>query len=130
MKKSQLVFIVVSVLLLVGCQQKTDSSIQVITPEELLSEMETEESVQLIDVRTSEEFFEGHIGSAQNICITEDDFEEKVKLLDKSKPVYVYCRTGGRSARAAKKLQEMGFSKIYDMQGGIQLWQQKELDVE
>lgn len=117
-------------LLFSACNQKESETIQVITPEEMLSLIESGKADQLIDVRTPEEFFEGHLKNAQNICVSEDDFEDKIRLLDKSKPVYIYCRSGARSADAANKLEEMGFTKIYDMQGGIQLWQQEGMDVE
>lgn len=117
-------------LLFSACNQKESEPIQVITPEEMLSLIESGKADQLIDVRTPEEFFEGHLKNAQNICVSEDDFEDKIRLLDKSKPVYIYCRSGARSADAANKLEEMGFTKIYDMQGGIQLWQQEGMDVE
>jgi rhodanese-related sulfurtransferase len=104
---------------------KEDPTVQVISPEQMVDELYEKEDVQLVDVRTSEEFLEGHLKNAQNICIASSDFEDKVKLLDKNKPVYLYCKTGGRSANAAKILEEMGFTKVYDMQGGITNWKKK-----
>jgi rhodanese-related sulfurtransferase len=85
-------------------------------------------SIQLVDVRTAEEYGVTHLKNAQNICVTEDDFQEKVKTLDKDKPVYVYCKSGGRSARAAKILAEMGFTQIYDLAGGITAWEEDGLE--
>ena len=79
-------------------------------------------SLQLIDVRKQEEMAKGAIPGAQNMDYFADDFESQVQTLDKSKPIYVYCKIGGRSARAAVKLQEMGFEKIYDLDGGIMAW--------
>ena len=61
-------------------------------------------NVQLIDVRTPEEFAEGHLPKAVNIDVTSDDFETRVTSLDKEQPVMVYCKMGGRSAKAAEKL--------------------------
>ncbi|MEM8892294.1 MAG: rhodanese-like domain-containing protein, partial [Bacteroidota bacterium] len=52
-------------------------------------------------------------------------FATQVESLDKSKPVLLYCKKGGRSARAAKQLQEMGFMTIYDLEGGFTAWSQK-----
>ncbi|WP_158548330.1 rhodanese-like domain-containing protein [Marixanthomonas ophiurae] len=92
--------------------------------------MESDEQSQLVDVRTTEEFGVSHLKDAQNICVTDADFQEKIKDLDKTKPVYVYCRSGGRSARAAKILEENGFTKVYDLQGGITSWDEQGLETE
>ncbi|MDP2386410.1 MAG: thioredoxin domain-containing protein [Bacteroidota bacterium] len=80
------------------------------------------EAVQLIDVRTPEEFEPAHIKNATNININDDGFETQVSSLNKNAPVLVYCLSGGRSAGAAQKLEEMGFTKIYNMEGGIMAW--------
>lgn len=80
------------------------------------------EDMQLVDVRTPEEFEAGHIETAINYNVNGADFDKEVAGLDKSKPVLLYCKMGGRSARAAKKLQEMGFSTIYDLEGGYTAW--------
>lgn len=78
--------------------------------------------VQLVDVRTPEEVAEGHLEGAVNFCINTDGFEAKIETLDKSKAVYVYCRSGGRSARAANLMKEAGFKEVYDLDGGITAW--------
>lgn len=78
--------------------------------------------VQLVDVRTPEEFSEGHLENAINIDVTADDFDAKVASLDKEKPVMVYCKSGGRSAKASAKLKELGFKTITDLEGGITNW--------
>lgn len=103
--------------------------IELISPQQVYDAIYSEDTVQLVDVRTPEEYKESHLKGAQNICVTSDDFNEKVKTLDKNKPVYVYCKKGGRSANAAKQLKEMGFTKIYDMDGGILLWEEHKLEV-
>lgn len=78
--------------------------------------------VQLVDVRTPEEFSEGHLENAINIDVTADDFDAKVASLDKDKPVMVYCKSGGRSAKASARLKELGFKTITDLEGGITNW--------
>lgn len=78
--------------------------------------------VQLVDVRTPEEFAEGHLENAINIDITADDFDSKIAALDKEKPVMVYCKAGGRSAKASSRLNELGFKNISDLEGGIINW--------
>ncbi|MEY8021071.1 rhodanese-like domain-containing protein [Muriicola sp. SD30] len=79
--------------------------------------------VQLVDVRTPREFKGGHIARALNIDYFNSwAFKEGFEKLDKSKPVYLYCRSGNRSLKAANKLVKMGFEKVYDLKGGILKW--------
>ncbi|MBS1773330.1 MAG: thioredoxin [Bacteroidetes bacterium] len=76
----------------------------------------------LIDVRTPEEYMGGHIKDAVNIDWNGDSFEDKASNLDKSKPVFVYCLAGSRSAAAAEQLRKMGFNHVYELKGGILKW--------
>ncbi|WP_134088827.1 thioredoxin domain-containing protein [Olivibacter sp. XZL3] len=87
------------------------------------------ETIQLIDVRTPEEFAEGHIEHAHNINIKDSDFKGKLDHFDKTKPVFVYCLSGGRSATAVASLKELGFEEVYDLKGGIMAWKNKDLPV-
>lgn len=81
------------------------------------------DDIQLIDVRTPEEFEAGHIPKAINInVLNPEDFQSQVECLDPEKPVYLYCKLGGRSKRAAKELEQMGFTQLYDLRGGYLLW--------
>lgn len=85
------------------------------------------DSVQLLDVRTVEEYNEAHISadSVINIDELQPDFMTKArKVLDKGKTVAVYCRSGRRSADAAKKLSDEGY-KVIDLKGGILEWQER-----
>ncbi len=82
----------------------------------------TDQNVQIIDVRTADEFADGYIKGAKNINLQNEDFELIANDLDKEKPVYIYCRSGMRSAKAGKTLEEMGFKEIYDLKGGILAW--------
>jgi len=72
----------------------------------------------LIDVRTPQEFEAGHLENAVNIDWFANDFIEKFETLDKEKPVYVYCKMGGRSTKAAHVLDSLGFEKVIDLEGG------------
>lgn len=77
---------------------------------------------QLLDVRTKEEWAEGHLKGAKLVTVTEDGFLEKAKaLLDPKKPVVVYCRSGKRSAMATEQLRANGFT-VFDLEGGITAW--------
>lgn len=79
----------------------------------------------LVDVRTAEEYADGHLVDAKNICWTCDGFESEIAAVDKSKPVFVYCAVGGRSAKAVSKMRELGFQNVYELKGGIRSWQSK-----
>ncbi len=96
---------------------------------EAFSKFITEKGVQIVDVRTPEEYVEGHIEDAKNINVFDSDFTEKaMKSLDTSKPVAVYCRSGKRSADAAQRLSEKGFS-VTNLKGGILAWKANNLPI-
>ncbi|NCT17390.1 MAG: rhodanese-like domain-containing protein [Flavobacteriaceae bacterium CG_4_8_14_3_um_filter_34_10] len=83
----------------------------------------TSKNVQLVDVRTPQEYAKGHIEGSINIDFFETEvFNKKFETLDKEKPVYIYCHSGGRSNKAAKLLLKMGFTKIFDLKGGYASW--------
>jgi len=113
------------VLMFSSCLKEKTEGVLVVNPTIFEQKMGGNE-VQLIDARTPEEFEENHIVNAININILEDDFASKVEILDKDKLVLVYCQSGIRSAKAAKKLKELGFKKIIDLEGGIGNWMQEE----
>ncbi len=105
-------------------------TIKVLAPQAMHEVLKESPTAQLVDVRTDQEYKVSHLRDAQNICVTDSDFKEKVQGLDKNKPVYVYCKSGGRSGRAAKILQDMGFKEIYDLDGGITKWNNESLETE
>jgi rhodanese-related sulfurtransferase len=78
----------------------------------------------LIDVRTPEEYQQGALANAGNIDFYASDFKDKLAELPKGFPVYVYCRSGGRSANAAKVLVEMGYTEVHNLKGGYLAWKQ------
>lgn len=86
-------------------------------------------AIQLIDVRTPEEFAEGHLQYARNINSKDKDFGDKLSSLDRTKPVFVYCLGGGRSAKATQALKDLGFEEVYDLKGGIMAWKNENLPV-
>ena len=81
-----------------------------------------EEGGTILDVRTPDEWAEGTIANAQKIDFYSDNFAADVEQLDKQSPVFVYCKKGGRSASAAETLKEKGFTKVYNLDGGISAW--------
>jgi thioredoxin len=79
-------------------------------------------SIPIIDVRTPQEFAGGHIKKAININWNEEGFLGKIKDFEKSKPIYVYCLSGGRSGTAASEMRKMGFMNVYELNGGMMSW--------
>lgn len=84
----------------------------------------------LVDVRTAGEYEQGHLANALLIDIYSNDFKSRLSKLDKSKPVFVYCKAGSRSGSAVDVLLEMGFKEIYDLSGGIIAWRQANKPIE
>jgi rhodanese-related sulfurtransferase len=79
--------------------------------------------VQLVDVRTAGEFRSGHIKGARNVdYFRSSTFGEAFSKMKKDEPVYLYCQSGNRSQKAARKLVGMGFSEVYDLRGGYRMW--------
>lgn len=122
------VYTVLSLLLvmtmaLTSCLDTKDATtdVKLVTAEEMQSILELED-VQLVDVRTSQEYEEEHIVNSQNIDFSSPTFDDDIAKLDKRKPVILYCKGGGRSAKCAKKLKAAGFEKVYDLEGGISKW--------
>jgi phage shock protein E len=124
-----LVLFVISVNAInINCTNKKQSNsnaqkekIVVITPEEF---KEKSANQVIIDVRTPKEFSDGHIEGAVNINFLDENFIQQISNFDKdkTKPVFIYCKSGNRSGKAAAKISEIGYEKIYDLDGGILNW--------
>ena len=123
MKK--LVFLLLAVMLLTACGQDKENdqgAVYVnITAEEAKEIMDTEEGYVILDVRTQEEYDQGHIPGA--IVISHEEITEKAEdvLTDKEQLILVYCRSGRRSKIAAEALVELGYTNIKEF-GGIIDW--------
>lgn len=88
-----------------------------------------ESSGTLLDVRTLGEFANGHIKNAGQLNYYALDFKQKLLLLPKSQPIYLYCNTGYRSQRAAEILVENGYTEVYNLEHGIMEWNLQNLPV-
>ena len=123
MKK--LVFLLLAVMMLTACGQDIENdkgAVYVnITAEEAKQIMDTEEGYVILDVRTQEEYDQGHIPGA--IVISHEEIAEKADevLTDKDQLILVYCRSGRRSKIAAEALVELGYTNIKEF-GGIIDW--------
>lgn len=112
---------IASVGLLAGCSSSNEATKKVDPVE--FSEVIAQPGVIILDVRTPEEFSAGHIANAININMADSNFSSEVSKLDKNATVAVYCRSANRSAVATNEMAELGFTDMYDMQGGIIDWQ-------
>lgn len=128
MKKITIVLSLLFAITLTNCNNEVQSEIKVISPEEMQTLLELDD-VQIVDVRTPEEYKNGFIQNSQNIDFSSPTFDEDITRLDKTKPVILYCKSGGRSAKCTKKLKDAGFVKIYDLNGGITQWKFKGLEI-
>jgi rhodanese-related sulfurtransferase len=81
----------------------------------------------ILDVRTPEEFSEGHIEDAVNLDFYSDNFEEELEKLDKNKTYVTHCRSGSRSAKTLNLMKELGFKEAYNITGGIVQWESEGL---
>jgi thioredoxin len=109
-------------LLLSSCEGQPAKGVEKVSPVIYAEKIKSTPNAQILDVRTPEEFKGEHLPNAVNVNWNGEDFEAGASKLDKSKPVFVYCKIGGRSRQAANKLSEMGFTKVYDLDGGILKW--------
>lgn len=119
---NHLLFFVPLLLLAVACGNKEaagNSSLDVASFEEAINDGSNK---VILDVRTLEEFHEGHIRNATLIDFKSNDFKSKVGELDKGTPVYVYCASGIRSDKAAAVMKEEGFREVFMLTGGFNGW--------
>lgn len=114
-------------LSLLGCTKQ--EGLQNLAATEFQTELKSAEPGQILDVRTSDEYAHGHIEGAILADISSNLFQEAAAKLDKSKTVYVYCLSGGRSSAAATQLQEMGFKSVVNLSGGMLAWQSANLPI-
>ncbi len=114
-------FLLIMAPALVNCQSQTKKS-QLLAPQEFEIKMTQVKNYTLLDVRTQEEYDNGHLAEAILMDFYNSDFKKQLSKLDKAKPVFVYCAVGGRSGSTAKALTDMGFTEVYDLRGGIESW--------
>ena len=111
----------IAILTFSSCNSQ-NKNYQTIAPKEFSIKIASQANAQILDVRTTEEYNECHLENAKNINWNSEDFVKNVEKLDKSKPILVYCKLGGRSAKASDKLVELGFKNIINLEGGIINW--------
>jgi rhodanese-related sulfurtransferase len=111
-----------------ACSPQKEGAPPSLGPGEAQAWLRKDPSVQLVDVRTREEYAEGHLAGAQLLPVQE--LESRMGEIDREKPVLLYCRSGRRSRQAFDLLKEKGFQDLHDMTGGIEAWKKEGLPVE
>jgi rhodanese-related sulfurtransferase len=115
-------------LVLLSCHNQAQKKEEL--PPRQYAEALTKSDVQLLDCRTAEEYRSGHLeGALQADWTDRAQFVERTRHLDKDRPVYVYCLSGGRSAAAADHLRKQGYKDVVNMAGGINAWKRENLPV-
>jgi phage shock protein E len=100
------------------CSFNTSKAQTNLSAQEFVAKIKTTKDAQLLDVRTPQEWQAGKIASSNCINFNDANFTQQIQKLDKNKPVFVYCASGGRSGRATPILKEAGFKYIYNLTGG------------
>ncbi|MBM1106077.1 rhodanese-like domain-containing protein [Aurantibacter crassamenti] len=106
-------------LMLIGCSQSKTKPITEFSQNDIKNGI-------LVDVRTPEEYTAGHIDNALNINWFDVDFKTQFDSVSKDEPIYLYCKMGGRSAKAQEKLKSLGFTNVINLEGGYDALKEKE----
>lgn len=119
MKKLIPAFSVVFILLATVANSQSINDIEI---DEFLKKMGSEKYV-LVDVRTAEEFGEGHIEGAINIDYYSEDFSNQISKIGRRTPVLLYCRSGNRSGKSMQLMYKIGFTEVKHLDCGIKGWE-------
>ena len=109
-------------------QAAASSAVTLVDPADAQALIESGD-VQVLDVRTPEEYAEGHVDGATLIDFYEPDFADRIAELDHAQEYVVYCRSGNRSSQATSMMAEQGFTAVNDVDGGIVAWEAADLPV-
>lgn len=120
MKLRPLYLFVISFIIFSCHSQTAVQTVDVKTYSEKINETP---KAQILDVRTPEEYKSGHIENSDNVNWLGNSFVALTDKYDKKKPIFVYCKSGGRSSKASEKLAELGFTTIYNLDGGMLKWE-------
>ncbi len=125
------IVIVVMAFILNGCTQAQNTQqtkeSRKLSATAFAQEINKTEDAVIVDVRTPGEFAKGHLTNALNIDWSSSEFDKQVATLDKTKPVFIYCLSGSRSAGAADRMRKEGFENIIELPGGMMDWRANNL---
>lgn len=120
MNKIIIVVLILAVGIMIYTNRK-EEGYQKISPSEVKAQLDSNENIVILDVRTKQEYKEGHI--PKSILVPVGEISKRIEnvVSDKDKKIVVYCRSGNRSKVAANNLLKMGYKNVYDL-GGINKW--------
>jgi rhodanese-related sulfurtransferase len=118
--------IALAAILLSSCSN-AQSGQNNLSPTAFAAKIKAAPKAVILDVRTPDEYASGHVANALNYELNGAKFAQQIASLDKSKPVFVYCLSGRRSASAANKMRADGFKMVYEMDGGMSGWRAAQL---
>lgn len=126
MKKGQIYLMTILALLMftTGFSQETESeevTIQQVDKEAFKSAIESGDYI-LFDVRTVEEYMDGHIEGAKSLNVLDDQFDKTISNISKTQKYLIYCKSGARSERALEKMKDAGFTHVLELEGGYENW--------
>ncbi len=107
----------------VAALQETKAVVELVSPADASALLKENAAVRVLDIRTPEEFGNGHIEGAINIDFLADGFDAGIGELDKATPYVVHCASGGRSGKSISKFEASGFEKIYHLKAGFSGWE-------
>jgi rhodanese-related sulfurtransferase len=119
--RSSILLLFVSFIFL-SCNGQSTENVKIVDAFAFAEKIKKTPNPQILDVRTPEEFESEHIKNAKNLNWQADNFASDAEKYNKSKAVFVYCRSGGRSRKATEKLKELCFKNIYELEGGFIKW--------
>lgn len=122
--KSHILQITYLLFVLSACVSSNSKSS--LSPVEFAKEINTNEGI-ILDVRTPEEFLNGHLENAINVDWNSSNFNKEINTFGKNQRIYVYCLSGGRSHSAAENLRSSGFTNVFELNGGILKWKSEGL---
>ncbi|MBT8326206.1 MAG: thioredoxin fold domain-containing protein [Bacteroidia bacterium] len=122
---NKIIVLIMGLSMLVACGAKSE----LLSPSDFASSLSMASNPVLLDVRTPEEFSSSHLEGASSLNVHGSNFENEIIKLDKEAPIYLYCKSGARSAAAAEILVNAGFSSVYDLDGGLLSWEASNLPV-
>jgi rhodanese-related sulfurtransferase len=118
-------YLVLLLLPLLVFSQENTNAYEVLSYDDFKNQI-SKNDVLLFDVRTMAEFNSGHLKGSVNIDFYDEKlFDKFFNKVEKSEPIYIYCRSGNRSQKSSEQLKELGFVKIYDLEGGYKNWVNK-----
>ena len=129
-----LLSIIILILFIAGCyedfsSQKDNHDISAVEAHKMIQDNINNPDFVIIDVRSENEFLQGHIENAVLIPNNSPDLEKALSKLGKNKTYLLYCLFGGRSSSMFKKMRKLGFKKVYDLDGGIIEWKNEGFEV-